>query len=330
MIEIMELRVLRYFSAVVEAGSLTAAAAALRLSQPSLSVAIGRLETELGVPLLVRSPRGVEPTSAGRYLLDASARVLGDVDEIARTIRRYGEGLAGSLTIAAVPVLMWHRLPRLLRAYAAEAPDVEVGLVDPPPWTALDLLQQGRADLAAIVVEDPGRFARRHRDEFEIVDWGEVPLVAVLPPDEEAVADPLPIGALNGRRLVLPRRMAAVPSLPEAVEALLRRHGVVPERVDTAPTIQTSLPLVESGLAAAILPDPDRASLARFDVTVRRLVPEPPPLGALALARRGARGDAALARLLRAIEADGRSGAGDDGVRVPGDVEDPAEAHDPV
>ncbi len=304
-IETMELRTLRYFAAVAEAGSLTAAAAVLRLSQPSLSVAIGRLETELGVPLLVRSPRGVEPTSAGRYLLDASARVLGDVDEIARTIRRYGEGLAGALTIAAVPVLMWHRLPRLLRAYAAEAPDVEIGLVDPPPWTALDMLQQGRADLAAIVVDDPRRFARRHREEFEIVDWGEVPLVAVLPPGE-AGADPLPVSALAGRRLVLPRRMAAVPSLPEAVEALLHRHGVVPERIDTAPTIQTSLPLVESGLAAAILPDPDRASLARFDVTVRRLVPEPRPLGALALARRGARGDAALARLLDRIAAEGR------------------------
>jgi DNA-binding transcriptional LysR family regulator len=200
---------------------------------------------------------------------------------------------------------MWHRLPRLLRAYSEESPDVELRLIDPPPWTALDMLQQGRADLAAIVVEDPRRFARRHRGEFEIVDWCEAPLVAVLPPGEEA-PDPLPVDAFAGRRVVLPRRVAAVPSLPEAVEALLREHGVVPARVDTAPTIQTSLPLVEAGLATAILPDPDRASLARFDVTVRRIAPEPRPLGALALARRGARGDAALARLLDRIAAEGR------------------------
>lgn len=299
----MELRTLRYFAAVVEAGSITAAATALRLSQPSLSVAIGRLETELGVTLLVRSPRGVEPTSAGRYLLDASSRVLGDVEEIGRNLQRYGAGLAGSLTIAAVPVLMWRRLPRLLRAYAEEAPEVELRLVDPPPWTALDMLQQHRADLAAIVVAEPRRFARRYRDEFRIVDWGEVPLVAVLPPGSDA-PDPLPIEFFSGARLVLPQRTAAVPSLPEAVEAVLRRHGVVPARIDTVETIQTSLPLIEAGLATAILPDPDHGSLSRFEVTVRRIDPEPPPLGALALTRVGSQGDAALARLLERIAQD--------------------------
>lgn len=112
----MELRELRYFAAAVQAGSLTAGAAELRIAQPSLSVAIGRLETELGVQLLTRSPRGVEPTAAGRYLLDASSRVLGDVDDIVRQLRRHGTGMAGTITIAAVPVLMWHAVPRLLRA----------------------------------------------------------------------------------------------------------------------------------------------------------------------------------------------------------------------
>lgn len=299
----MELRTLRYFAAAVEAGSLTAAATALHLAQPSLSAAIGKLERELGVALLVRSPRGIEPTSAGRYLLDASSRVLGDVDEIARTLRGYGQGLAGSLTIAAVPVLMWHRLPAVLREYAREAPDVDLRLVDPPPWTALDMLKQRRADLAAVVVAEHARFARRHRDEFEVVDWGEVPLVGVLPPDSDA-PDPLPLDFFSGRHLVLPPRTAAVPSLPEAVDAAFRAHGIVPGRVGTSPTIQTSIPLIEAGLASAILPDPDRASLARFDVTLRRLVPEPKPLRALILVRKGASGDAALARLLERVRAE--------------------------
>ncbi|MCB1274519.1 MAG: LysR family transcriptional regulator [Leucobacter sp.] len=294
----MELRELRYFAAVVEAGSLTAAAAALHLAQPSLSAAISRLETELGTRLLVRSPRGVEATSAGRYLLDAASRVLGDVDEITREIRRYGAGLVGSLSIAAVPILMWYRLPRLLRDFAADAPEVEVRLLDPPPWEALDMLQQRRVDLAVIVVAEPARFAERHRHELEIIDWGEVPLVAALPPDREA-PDPLPLASLNGERLVLPQRTAAVPSLPEAVEAMLLRHGVTPASIATAATIQTSIPLIEAGRVSAILPDPDRRSLARFDVRVRRLDPEPEPLRALVLTHRGAGGDASVARLLR-------------------------------
>lgn len=296
----MELRELRYFAAAVEAGSLTAAAASLHLSQPSLSVAISRLETDLGTPLLTRTSRGVEPTSAGRYLLDASSRVLADIDEIVKELRRFGEGIVGSLTIAAVPVLMWHRLPPVLRAFSADAPGVEIRLVDPPPWAALDLLQQRRADLAVIVVSQAEHFVRRHRGEFAIVDWGEVPLVAVLPPGEEAaqLPDPLPISAFAGERMLLPQRTAAVPSLPEAVDELLRAHGVVPERISTASTIQMCLPMIEAGMARAILPDPERQSLARFDVTVRRLAPEPEPLRALVVMRRDAGADPALERLL--------------------------------
>ncbi|MFA5608287.1 MAG: LysR family transcriptional regulator [Leucobacter sp.] len=297
----MELRVLRYFAAVVEAGSLTAAATQLRMSQPALSVAISRLETELGVTLLVRSTRGTEPTSAGRYLLDAASRLLGDADEITRTLARYGAGATGSLTIAAVPVLMWSRVPRLLRAHAAEAPEVEVRLVDPPPWTAIDLLHERRADLAAVMVSEPARFTARYRGEFEILDWGPIPLVAVLPPDARDAPDPLPLTAFESLQLVLPHRTAAVPSLPEAVDQALVSHGVTPASVRTVETIQTSLPLIEAGLAAAILPDPDRASLDRFEVNVREITPAIPPLRALVLARLGAAEDATLARILRRI-----------------------------
>lgn len=297
----MELRLLRYFAAVVEAGSLTAAASQLHMAQPSLSVAIGKLEAELGVPLLRRSPRGTEPTRAGRYLLDASSRLLGEIDEITRTVERYGAGMAGSLTIAAVPALIWHRLPRLLKAHAAEAPEVEVRLVDPPPWTAIDMVKEHRADLAAIIVAEPERFVKRYRGELKIVDWGEIPLVAVLPPDAPHTPDPLPFSAFEGRALVLPQRTAAVPSLPEAVDSALLTHGVTPASVRTVETIQTSLPLIEAGLAASILPDPDRSSLTRFNVTVRDITPLLPPLRALVLSRPGVAQEAAVARLLHRI-----------------------------
>ncbi|WP_402463907.1 LysR family transcriptional regulator [Isoptericola aurantiacus] len=302
----MELRHLRYFVAVVEAGSLTAAAEVLHLSQPPLSVAVSRLEAELGVRLLIRTPRGVEPTSAGRFLLDAASRVLGEIDDIVSALGRYAEGVAGSLTLAAVPVLMWHRLPVLLRAHAAAAPDVEVRLADPPPWEAMEMLRQRRVDVAAIVVTDHERFVARHRGTFDIVDWGPVPLVGVLPPGTEA-PDPLPLTTFDGADLLLPRRTAAVPSLPEAVDETLRRHAVTPRSVRAVETIQSGLPLIEAGVARAILPDPDGASLQRFDVTVRRLEPEPRPMRALLLSRPEAYRDPRVARLLEHIEAGPRN-----------------------
>ncbi|MEF2975959.1 LysR family transcriptional regulator [Subtercola sp. YIM 133946] len=297
----MELRHLRYFTAVVEAGSITAAAAKLHISQPPLSVALAKLEAELGVTLLVRSARGVEPTSAGRYLLDASSRLLGEVDDVVAALGRFGSGTAGAITMAVVPALMWHRVPTLLRAYASEVPEVEIKLVDPPPWVAIDMVQQNTVDVAAIMVADPTRFAERYRDSLDIVDWGDIPLVAALPPDEDAAPGPLAWSTFDGQRIVLPRRTAAVPSLPEAVEEALRRHNVVPAAIRTVETIQTSVPLIEAGLARGILPDADHASLSRFDLTVRPLDPPPEPLRALVLSRSGSARNATVARLLRRI-----------------------------
>jgi len=297
----MELRQLRYFVAVVGAGSLTSAAAQLHLAQPSLSVAIRRLEEEFGVTLLTRTTRGVEPTAAGRRLFDGATSILADIDDLGDELRRYGEGVTGSITLAAVPALMWRRVPMLLRLQAQEAPGVEVRLLDPPPWQAIDMLRQRAVDAVAVTVSDPRRFAAQHQDDFELVDWGEVPLVAALPPDEADAPNPFPLRGFDGRRVVLPRRTAAVVSLPEAVEQAFREHGVSPAEVRTEHTIQGTLPLVQSGMACSILPDPDRASLDRFDLTVRDLDPAPEPLRAFVLIRPGAARDATMAGLLRRV-----------------------------
>jgi len=302
-VHIVELRHLRYFTAVVAAGSFTAAAAALRVSQPPLSVAIAKLEAEFGVDLLVRTARGAEPTSAGRYLLDAASRILGDVDDTIAALGRYGAGTAGSLTIAAVPVLMWHRVPVLLRAFHLAVPDVEVRIVDPPPWAAIDMIKKNVVDLAAIMVTEPERFRQRYGNSFDIVDWGDVPLVAVLPPASHDVLDPVPWTIFEDAVVVLPRRTAAVASLPEAVESSFHRHGIVPRAVRTVETIQISLPLIESGIAVGILPDPDYASLGRFDVTLRRLHPAPEPLRALVIARPGATRLGAVGQFIEQLHA---------------------------
>src|SRR6267378_7675886 len=77
----MELRHLRYFVAVADAGSLTVAAARkLHMSQPSLSRQIRDLEDEVGAQLLTRSAQGIELTAAGRAFLDHARLVLSHVE----------------------------------------------------------------------------------------------------------------------------------------------------------------------------------------------------------------------------------------------------------
>ncbi|MFD4960214.1 LysR substrate-binding domain-containing protein [Microbacterium sp. NPDC058389] len=302
----MELRSLRYFLAVVEAGSLSAAAARLRLSQPSLSVAMGRLESELGVPLLVRGPRGVEPTDAGRYLVGAAGRILGEAEETERTLARFRDGSRGSLTLAAVPALMWSRVPRLLREFGAVAPDVEVRLIETPPWTALEQVRDHAADLAAILVSDPRTFTDRHNGDLRILDWGPVPVVAACPPGESTRATPVALADLAERELLLPRRAAGIPSLPEAVDRLFADAALIPRRIRTVETIQTALTLAAAGAGIALAPDADGTSLVRFDVVPRQIAPAPAPLRALVVARRANPESLPLQRLLDAIAHDPR------------------------
>src|SRR3981189_2782590 len=84
----MELRHLRYFVAVAEAGSLTVAAQQrLHTSQPSLSRQIRDLESELGAQLLARRARGIELTPAGRTFLDHARLVLSQVAAAAERAR---------------------------------------------------------------------------------------------------------------------------------------------------------------------------------------------------------------------------------------------------
>lgn len=283
----MELRQLEYFCAVVEEGSLTAAARRLHLTQPSLSSAIRSLEGAVGVQLLVRRARGVEPTSAGRLLLGSAQRILGEVGELGERLRAFEAGLAGSLTLACVPALMWQRMPRLLQAFRLAAPAVEVRVVDPPPWDAIELVARHRADAAAILVADPERFAERHGAQFAIVDWGPVPLRAALPPDRSDAPDPFPLAGIERETLITPRRTAALASLPEAIDDALSRHGIRPTAVLEADTIQAGLPLIEAGYGVGLLPDADTSSLDRFDCVVRDVEPAPEPLRAVVLLRHG-------------------------------------------
>jgi len=294
----MDMRRLEYFCRVVELGSITAAAEALHLSQPSLSVALRKLESEAGVPLLTRRSHGVEATAPGRYLIEAAGRVFGEIAEIEATMKQFADGKAGAIAIAGVPVLMWHRLPELLRRLHIRAPEVVVRLTDPPPWTALDLLSQRAVDIAAINVFEADRFAERHSDAFDVHDWGEVPLVAALPPDLSDAPEVIPVDWFAGQVMVLPRRTPGLQSLPEATDEYLSASAVVPREVRVAETIQTSIPLIEAGAAVALLPDPENRSLRRFDVLVRSVTPPPPPLRALLVTRKGASAHPLIARVL--------------------------------
>src|SRR4051812_23244612 len=95
----MELRHLRYFTAVAEEGHLTRAAERLGIAQPPLSQQIQALERELEVQLFRRKPRGMELTEAGRAFHDAAKAVLADVERAVATTRRTARGEQGRIAV---------------------------------------------------------------------------------------------------------------------------------------------------------------------------------------------------------------------------------------
>jgi DNA-binding transcriptional LysR family regulator len=124
----VELRHLRAFVAVAEELNFTRAAARLHLAQQALSAQIQQLEARVGAPLFSRTTRRVELTPAGRAFLAHAHEVLGAADAAVDAARAAAAGETGELTIGLLATAALDFTPRVLRAFAAERPDVQVSV----------------------------------------------------------------------------------------------------------------------------------------------------------------------------------------------------------
>src|SRR6478609_10345177 len=110
----MDLRQLEYFTAIVKEGSLTGAAKRCRIAQPSLSQQLRALEEELGETLVHRKPRGVEPTTAGKILLEHAERVLDEARQLRDRFSHRREAKEGTVIFGMIPTIAPYLLPRFL------------------------------------------------------------------------------------------------------------------------------------------------------------------------------------------------------------------------
>ncbi len=147
----IELRHLRMVQAVAETGSISAAAGRVHLTQSALSHQLAALERYLGLPLVERSRRPLRLTPAGERLLQAARRVLPEVEAARGEILRQASGRAPeSLRIAIECHSCFDWLMPAMDAYRAEHPEAELDLVGGFLPEPIDLLLDGRADLAVV------------------------------------------------------------------------------------------------------------------------------------------------------------------------------------
>ncbi len=178
----MELRHLRYFVAVAEAGSLTVAAQReLHTSQPSLSRQIRDLEDEVGAQLLTRRARGIELTPAGRGFLDHARSVLSQVDAAAEAARRVAHPAKPCFSVGFLTGHEWTWMPEVLRILRDELPNIDVMISSQYSPRLAKALLKGTLDAA---------FLRREKGVSELAYRVLIkePLMVILPSDHRLAA----------------------------------------------------------------------------------------------------------------------------------------------
>lgn len=252
----MDLRNIRYFLAVADTGSITEAAKTLHLSQPPLSMAMAKLETELGVTLLNRLPRGVSLTPAGRYLQAAGLRLVTEEQRLSAALQAMGQGLEGELRVGAEPMGLWRVVSTRVAEFLAEHPRVSLDLTDVAPWAQLENLANGYLDLAVIPVLPQEPLPHISDVEFDVDIVATLPLTLVAPSSWGLNAQkPLALASLKDRTWILPGRVPGTRSLSRLIDDRFTAAGGSPTTVIPVPTMQTAGTLVAAGLGVSVMSD---------------------------------------------------------------------------
>jgi LysR family transcriptional regulator, hca operon transcriptional activator len=215
----MELRHLRYFVAVAEEGSLTLAAERrLHTAQPSLSRQIRDLEHEVGVPLLRRTPRGVELTDAGAVFLDYARMALAQADSAREAARKAGKAEKGSFAIGFLTGQEMNWLPEVMRLVRDTLADVDVTVTSMISPALAEEVSRGKLDLAFMRPEP-----NAPNLEYRVVR--REPIVVVLPGDHNlARHSAIRPQALVGETFIGVSPVA--PVLRRIIDDYLSRSGV--------------------------------------------------------------------------------------------------------
>ena len=283
------LRQLAYFAAAAERNSVTKAASALNVSQPSVSTAIAHLENVLGIQLFLRHhAQGLSLTPAGRRLFSKARGLLAHAEELVDDQWSEGQSLRGELQLGYFVTFAPYYVPGLLKQFAELQPDVTVGLEEGDMEHLRRALAIGTLELALLYDLALGPELARE------------PLAALKPyallPAGHALArrKRVSLAALGQEPFIL----LDLPHSREYFRAIFLAYGLEPKVRYTTPSIEMVRGLVARGHGVGLLnvrPACDEA----YDgspLACRPLAEDTPPLR-IVLAR------SAQARPTRAAEA---------------------------
>jgi LysR family transcriptional regulator, hca operon transcriptional activator len=265
----MELRHLRFFVAVAEAGSLTVAAEKkLHTSQPSLSRQIRDLEYEVGVPLMDRSVHGIELTAAGRAFLDHARLALTQAEAAAEAARRAAQPARKTFAIGFQTGHEINWLPQAMHVLRDELKEIQVTISSDYSPVLAEALARGQLDLAFLRLEPDYDLG------YHVVD--QEPLIVLMPSDHRLTAkQAIHPRELVGEIFIGGSNKANV--LRAATEEYLRRSGVDIKLDHGVDNMAMAISLVASTRGLALMPDYAKNLLPR-SVVSRPLKGETPTI----------------------------------------------------
>lgn len=261
----MQLRHLRYFVKIVDAGSFSRAAALIHVAQPALSQQIAELEIDLGVTLLQRSARGVRPTAAGEALYREASDILRQMEQLPGIVRSTAGEIAGVVTLGMSSTLAARVAGPFIEACRIALPKVNQRLVTGDSLQIKARIESGEVDLG-VVFEDrptPG-FARRALFRQK--------LYLVRRAGAAGSANTVSMSRLAKLSLILP----AQPNVTRLLlDRVFREAGISPAMVAEVDVLSSMLSAVQSGVGEAIIPNGDVSEISGFG-DLRSLAIEPP------------------------------------------------------
>jgi DNA-binding transcriptional LysR family regulator len=254
----------RTLIAIVDLGSFAKAAQALHLAQPTVSLHIRELEQRLGVALLLRRARGVEPTPAGSLLVERGRRLLRDADDTTTALRAQVQGKSGRVRLGASTSVLAYVLPPVLARLAQDEPDIDIELQLLGSPDMLRLLRDGALDIGLVSLPIAGTHG------LEIAQWRRDTMAAYIPLDWPA-PDAVTPAWLAVQPLIL---NDALTNMQRITAAWFAAGGQAPRpRIELNYT-EAIKSLVAAGYGASVLPVESPADeMLRERLQVRPLSP---------------------------------------------------------
>jgi DNA-binding transcriptional LysR family regulator len=241
------LRQIQYFVAVAEQGSVTRAAQNLSISQSSVTEALKELETDLGVELFERHPRGLTITHNGHQFLRHATKILASVSDARASFSSLQSALSGTLNIGVTSLVAGYVLSDLLARYRRACPGVEVSAIEDNGGYLEHLLVGGELDVAVMVISN---LRDRMALQAEILETS--PYRLWLPMGHPLVsADIISVADIAREPLI----MLTVDEIEENTGKLLSALGARPHVAFRTRSVEAVRSLVATGAGVALLPD---------------------------------------------------------------------------